>query len=272
MSKRPALELFGASLLDMMCCGLGAAIILFVLRQLDAANVLHAVEAARESVQSQTSTEVVRRDQSDRQARRVAMELRRAGRGTVFGFPPLRGPVCILIDTSGSMGQERKLETALSLVESLLRNNLSVSWLRVSRFNQEQTVVFQGELATPGAAQRRAQLDQVLKDCKSSTASGGTDVPKAIAAALEAMPLLDTGGAIVLISDGLSEGEVSAVLERLRAVNADDAGAGVTFHCVGLFTSDEIAKGGGLGDLLRRLAYEGRGVFLALPAPFDPAD
>jgi hypothetical protein len=269
---RRQLDPFGASLLDMMCCGLGAAIIVFVLRQMDAQQRIEAIRVDTTRMQQRAESAEATTSRANRQAARITKQLRALSRESVFGLPPIVGNLCVLIDRSGSMQEFQKLQVALDCVENIIKSNLGIGWLRISSFNTDEQVHFEESLPAPGSARRQTvTADCVTRMRSQIAAGGGTDIPKAARAALQSL-IARGGGTMLVISDGISGGETHALAEALRSARRSQPSAGLRVHCIGLFRPDEVRAISEVGDLLRELTDIGGGVFVGVPTPIVPRD
>jgi hypothetical protein len=302
-SRRPRLarDAFGASLLDMMCCGLGAAIVVFVLRQMesdrkvvraettaewmrfDAITRVSEAQDAREAAEqsrAEAVTATERAEQKEREANKIGEDIRARQRATVFGLPPLRGNVSVVVDRSLSMGDYDKLDVALRSVESVVLEGMFVKRLRLVSFSsgsgeQGHRVHFDENPGDPGTDRRRKAIDQALRSFRGALrVSGGTELPAALNKELAWVEQVG-GGTILLVTDGISSGEIEGSIRLIGEYQARNPGKPLVIHSISL-----VGSGDGVGDLdrdpsrqpgfvLSLLANETRGTVVSIPMPLQ---
>ena len=206
-SSRTARDAFSASLLDMMCCGLGAAIVVFVLRQMeidrkvervekmaegmriDAVKRVSEAEEARteaQRIRGEAITATEQAEREERKANEIGEDIRKRQRPTVFGLPPLRGNVTVVVDRSGSMKSNGKLDVAIRSVESLVLEGMFIDRLRIVSFAMGggelgHKVHFDAKPGQPGTDERNRAINLALGNFRDGLVAGnGTDLPMAL--------------------------------------------------------------------------------------------
>jgi hypothetical protein len=294
---RVARDAFGASLLDMMCCGLGAAIVVFVLRQMEidrqvesaeteatelredaVRQVDDAVAAKGEAVRltGEAINSLARADAIERDADRIGVEIRNRQRATVFGLPPIKGHLSVLIDRSGSMGRSDKIGIALQCVRNVVFESTLIDRLRIASFAmgpgaEGHRVHFDGDPGPPGTEARRGKIERLLDEVEEAiTPANGTDLVAAIER--ELTWIADQGGGTILLAtDGLQSHEISGTRDLVRAFRVRSPGKDLRIHSIGLFQAQD-----GIGSLrvesvlqpgfnLVELANETGGAFVGIP-------
>ncbi len=273
--QRETPDAFGTSLLDLMTCSLGAVILVFLLRQAYQAGATTAAEE-RLAYQNTVSDLLLLQQQKAEERLEAAHDtIRRAATGWIFGLPPLRGHVMVVVDRSGSM-EGNKIKCAEAIVELILRNNPLVTSLSVATFSTEYELLFPAtQVDQPHT--RDATIEKLLATFRDrvSTVGAWTNL---IAGIRDSVSRIErespAGGTIVLISDGLhalageTDLSIEEVLSRsLGTRKQRGTDSPITIHCIGLFSDlDQGQSADELGRLLRAVAGETRGVFLGLHA------
>lgn len=258
--SRAARDAFGASLLDMMCCGLGAAIVVFVLRQLEIDRKVERAETAAEwmrndavvriseaedarddadRMRGEAITELARAERQEREADRIGEDVRARQRASMFGLPPLRGNISVVLDRSGSMGWSNKLAVAMDCIDSVIADGMLIERLRMVSFAMGDgelghRIHFDGDPGPGGTQQRKDTLERVLNGFRNSVSSGnGTDLPSALAKELAWIERVG-GGTMLLVTDGISSGEIDETVRSIRDFRARNQGAQLVIHTINL--------------------------------------
>jgi len=273
--SRETPDAFGTSLLDLMTCSLGAVILVFLLRQ---AYQSGATSAAEERLAFQQEVlDLVQSQQAKAETRlKDAHErIRRAATGTLFGLPPLRGHVSVVIDRSGSMSGE-KLECARGLVETLLRNCPGIRSVTIGTFAEQYRAIESNlVLGDAESASRQQSVAGLIAKTNGEldALGGGTNLIAAVRESVAGVRRHSReGGTVVLLSDGLHAmpGEVNlsiaeVVTRALPDVQPKDSPV-VSVHCIGLFDAGDLRTADQLGRLLRAVSAKTDGVFLGFQA------
>jgi len=91
LRRRETTDPFGASLLDMMTCALGAVILIFVLKLGVGKSTITDVERARDELKRQQTGLEAELSLNRKQYQDASEDVRRGGRGAIFGIPPIEG-------------------------------------------------------------------------------------------------------------------------------------------------------------------------------------
>lgn len=278
--SRETPDAFGTSLLDLMTCSLGAVILVFLLRQAYQAG---ATTAAEERLAYQQTVRDLLMEQQQKSEDRLVVAhdtIRRAASGWVFGLPPLRGHVMVVVDRSGSMEGE-KIKCAEALVELILKNNPLVTSISVATFAGRYEVVV-SRTVVDQSQNRVPAVESILQTFRRSISTLGIDGTNLVAGIRESRLRVNTdspeGGTIILISDGLHllpdemSLSIEEVLNRSLGKSPDVTRPALAIHCIGLFDTKDLKQehADELGRLLRAVAGETGGVFIGLRAGVAP--
>lgn len=177
---------------------------------------------------------------------------------TVKAGPAKDFPCCLVLvlDTSGSMEEDRRLERLKGSTSALVVSLPEGSLVGVVTFNHEARVLV--PLTRVLDSKRNAVLDPVHK----LRAEGGTDILAGLGKGIEL--LAATGGTVVLVSDGLQTGQGDKPLpesvwgKSARGLARRAKERGITVHTIGLGPEVEA------DPLLRLLAGEAGGQFFGV--------
>lgn len=282
---------FGASLLDLMTCGLGALLLLFILKNADSQQKF---DSAAEQL------EVAQRiaDVSSQRLNVVSDQLEKSTKGSpaipvAFGIPQLSGSLLILVDASGSMFSDNLTERAQIVLRDVIANSPKLKDISVYRFSSN----LEQRLAWSSVAKASASIDAIFEGSGASLRSQ-TNLRDALIVAVEEARKHASESSVLLVSDGIhnepSELPSQEFLSQLAA-NKVFRPDGPSVHTVGLFAfrnSDEIKQRRGhligarygcralsdissapsepagqreLAEVLRRIARLSGGAFIGIP-------
>ena len=201
MSRRNATpEVFGASLLDMMTCGFGAVLLLFIIqRGVNDGNIetireqVAVNQAVISSIADHTAPPTVR-----------AQSARRSSAGPPsMGVPIESGVVVYLLDMSESMTDYGpvKRDTAIRIIHASIASPRGPSRVAVVGFaRQPRLLIGWQEIGD----NREAQATQIRESIAQAFDPGpDTDLAGALVFGINLLNDLATDGTIILLSDGL---------------------------------------------------------------------
>jgi len=245
--RRRMIDPFGASLLDMMTCSLGAVMLLMLMKQAD--GVIESIRLGRDQAFRgevvQTLSE--RRETAATWADDALTDYRATGAGALFGIPPAEGSVVLVIDASRSMlgYGDAKFQRQVLAAQSIVRSWSQTTHVAVVAFSDEDHPALDWyELQT---ADDRHQIANSIATFANERRGDSTDLAGALRRSINLLAQRPRGGTIVLLSDGEhSVADNAGKTERLSAdqilqrladplANLKRRGGSVTLHAIGLF-------------------------------------
>ncbi len=254
--RRTGIDPFGASLLDMMTCSLGAVMLLLLLKR--SAGVIESAVLERDRLfrgeVAQTLEE--RRTTAANWADASLGSLRANGSGALFGIPPVSGDLVLLVDCSPSMVRygNAKLSRATAALQSVIRSWSAVERIALITFSNTPTMTL--PMQDVGDPSVRRGIVDAIPELIRPVDDGQTDLLGAIDLAISTLepsgrPRRST---ILLVSDGLHELDgrqlsPDQMLEELdsRIDRRRSGESAVTIHAIGLF--DAWSRGRPMSDL-----------------------
>lgn len=243
--RRPQLEVFGASLLDMMMCGFGAVLLLFIVQRSATGGRIEKLN--RQIAVTEAVSDRVRGQPDETEGSFSAARDRSPGPSTM-GVPIADGAVVFLIDESQSMVDygPAKRDRAFQLLKQSMAHPRGPDEALIIFF--AGTVRKLGGWSSP-PADRGEWADSLTSRVRDAfTPAAETNLVGAIDAAIDALAERGSRGTIVLFSDGLHNfsGGSNAIPDAITAedlvtrvrVHTSDAGfanSAITIHTVGLF-------------------------------------
>lgn len=280
---------FGASLLDMMTCGLGALLLLFILKNADSRG---RQDAIAEQLAVAKRVAAVAQGRLDSAASELEVKSRvGAASPLVFGIPQFSGSLLILVDASGSMFSDRLVERALELIRGVLSNNPSLKEVAIYRFSEQVEEV--APWVSPADA--FVLVDQLFEG-RGPAIRSTTNLLDALGVAIAQAGTRKAVAHVLLVSDGIHNYPVKltaeAFFEQLSEKRTFRSG-GVPVHSVGLFAFRSASTVGAghvigsaygcrttvgtplpessgqreLAEVLRGIAGRSGGAFVGIPIP-----
>jgi VWA domain-containing protein len=297
--RRQAPSAFNASLLDMMTCGFGAIILLFVLKaSIDAKDLSQTVSRV-----SRAASVLAALQQEKIELARSIERLRGENAALVspsmWGLPPISGDLIVLVDVSASM-RTPKIESAVAdIIGLVLRDNPEIAQVKITRFASKVETNAWVDWRPPDAVSGTQFAEGMFND----DLQGGTNLLDGLGVALRDAAGRSLPTTVLLVSDGMhntpaNEANIAtdAALQRLLAYLPGDVerrAHPVTVDVIGLFrvsaadSTHLSQKKGGFSDglacespvsgersdtlrlarLLRAVAHKWHGVLLGVTLP-----
>lgn len=248
-ARRTGADPFGASLLDMMTCSLGAVMLLMLLKR--SAGVIESAQLQRDERFRGAVVETLdeRRETAANWADSALGSLRANGMGSLFGIPPAAGDLVLLFDCSGSMIDygDAKISRAVVAAQRVVGTWTGVERVGVVGFADDPDVL--RPLESVRSDEDRGLLVQDIPGLVEGRLGGATDLLGGIETALDLLAEGRRPATILLLSDGRHEADGMALatpelVARLepRIRDARERGRDITLHAIGLFDAWEVGR------------------------------
>lgn len=263
VARRQAPSAFNASLLDMMTCGFGAVILLFVLKAAAERNELN--DLTTRAKRSEAMLSSIQREQVDvvRALERKRRENAEVSAPTVWGLPPIKGELVIVVDVSESMRNGVIQPAVAAVLRTIVANNTGISQVSLWRFASSPELKAWLDWGAPDRIRDSPLETKLFEDTNAIGVS--TDLLDGLGTGMRAAAARNEPATVLLISDGMHnspsyEARISTndamkrIEGQLEAGNDGHVREPRAVHVIGLFrvanTGESEAGEGGMASAL----------------------